>query len=302
MITSCKYWVISGTMKRSKTCSTEVVSSSDDSSSSSESDSDSASKGEIIGRILDIETKPLKVMKLASLIPRALIIGGGDLSIDKRRFMIMSVIQYEAINEGNDLSEMSLEFCASYSSHRSSFNEMSMSADLYKGALIEFKANYLLGRTFCLCNIEYQGALIEFKVKLGKRKIGAVDFEALSRHGYKGGLSVLRVPPPKEDRKQDWTWSGGKESGGDKETDESYEERQRTRQVLNEGEELIHVQTRREKEEQKEKDRERREKNLSFAQKEKRKRDIGQASRGKSYVEEEKRLLRDNGVYSGFDS
>jgi hypothetical protein len=40
---------------------------------------------------------------------------------------------------------------------------------------------------------------------------------------------------------------------------------------------------------------------LSVAQKEKRKRDLGQASRGKNYVEEEKRALRKNGVYSGFD-
>ena len=40
---------------------------------------------------------------------------------------------------------------------------------------------------------------------------------------------------------------------------------------------------------------------LSFAQKEKAKRDKGQASRGKSYVEEEKRMLRGSGVYSGFD-
>ena len=41
---------------------------------------------------------------------------------------------------------------------------------------------------------------------------------------------------------------------------------------------------------------------LSFSQKEKRKRDLGQSSRGKNYVEEEKRLLRDQGVYSGFDA
>ncbi len=41
---------------------------------------------------------------------------------------------------------------------------------------------------------------------------------------------------------------------------------------------------------------------LSFSQKEKRKRDMGQSSRGKNYVEEEKRLLRDQGVYSGFDT
>jgi hypothetical protein len=29
---------------------------------------------------------------------------------------------------------------------------------------------------------------------------------------------------------------------------------------------------------------------------------MGQSSRGKNYVEEEKRLLRDQGVYSGFDT
>lgn len=43
-------------------------------------------------------------------------------------------------------------------------------------------------------------------------------------------------------------------------------------------------------------------KNLSFSQKEKRKRDLGQASRGKNYVEEEKRLLRESGIYSSFDT
>lgn len=41
---------------------------------------------------------------------------------------------------------------------------------------------------------------------------------------------------------------------------------------------------------------------LSFAQKEKRKRDAGQASRAKNYVEEEKRQLRESGIYSNFDS
>ena len=36
-------------------------------------------------------------------------------------------------------------------------------------------------------------------------------------------------------------------------------------------------------------------KSKSFRQKEKRKRDLGQSSRGKSYVEEEKRILRESG-------
>ncbi|XP_071738231.1 uncharacterized protein [Rutidosis leptorrhynchoides] len=128
------------------------------------------------------------------------------------------------------------------------------------------------------------------KVESAKRKSKGIDFAALSQHGYKGGLSVLKVPPPKEDDKdRDWSWSTGKETRGANEPEESYQERQKTRAALLEGEQLTHARTQREK-------------NLSFAQKEKRKRDMGQASRGKSYVEEEKRLLRENGVYSGFDA
>ncbi|XP_052187961.1 uncharacterized protein LOC127798438 [Diospyros lotus] len=127
----------------------------------------------------------------------------------------------------------------------------------------------------------------------GKRKNRAIDFEALSRHGYKGGLSVLSVPLPQDgnDQKQDWSWSTGKEGHPAKETEETYDERQRTRAAVIEAERLTDAQTQKER------------KNLlSFAQKEKRKRDLGQASRGKSYVEEEKRLLRESGIYSGFDS
>ncbi|XP_060181220.1 uncharacterized protein LOC132610830 isoform X2 [Lycium barbarum] len=123
-----------------------------------------------------------------------------------------------------------------------------------------------------------------------KRKSKGVDFEALSRHGYKGGLSVLKVPPPKEpEQEQNWSWSSGKETR-EKEKDETYEERQKTRAALVEAEQLVHARTQKER------------KNFSFSQKEKKKRDLGQASRGKSYVEEEKRLLRDNGIYSGFDA
>ncbi|KAL6968285.1 hypothetical protein U1Q18_034088 [Sarracenia purpurea var. burkii] len=131
------------------------------------------------------------------------------------------------------------------------------------------------------------------EVGTGKRKSRGIDIEALSRHGYKGGLSILGVPPPKEavDQSQDWSWSTGKERrAAVQESEETYEERRRTRTAIIEGEQLTNVLTQKEK------------KNLSFAQKEKRKRDIGQASRGKSYVEEEKRLLRENGIYSGFDS
>ncbi|KAJ6352394.1 hypothetical protein OIU76_001589 [Salix suchowensis] len=115
-------------------------------------------------------------------------------------------------------------------------------------------------------------------------------FEALRQHGYKGGLSVLSVPTPRDDIKPDWTWSTGKERRETTDVGESYQERQKTREALRDGEALMNVQTSKEK------------KNMSFQQKEKRKRELGQASRGKSYVEEEKRLLRESGVYSGFDT
>ncbi|KAM0998169.1 hypothetical protein ACFX13_008073 [Malus domestica] len=137
------------------------------------------------------------------------------------------------------------------------------------------------------------------QVKSGKPKSKVVDFEALKQHGYKGGPSVLGVPPPKApEQEPNWTWSTGREDGKDgkpgtkktEEEEESYEQRQKTRAALASGEKLETALTRSDK------------RNLSFSQKEKRKRELGQASRGKNYVEEEKRLLRDSGVYSGFDT
>ncbi|KAE8687161.1 selenocysteine methyltransferase-like isoform X1 [Hibiscus syriacus] len=126
------------------------------------------------------------------------------------------------------------------------------------------------------------------QAKSGKQKGNALDFEALKRHGYKGGLSVLNVPPPKE--KPDWSWSTGRENSEIREAKESFEDRQKTRAAILDAEELANVQSRKEKQ------------NVSFSQKEKRKRELGQVSRGKNYVEEEKRLLRDSGIYSGFDT
>lgn len=40
----------------------------------------------------------------------------------------------------------------------------------------------------------------------------------------------------------------------------------------------------------------------TYQQREKRKRDMGQQKKSKNYVEEEKRLLRQHNVYSGFDN
>ncbi|CAK9874055.1 unnamed protein product [Sphagnum jensenii] len=121
------------------------------------------------------------------------------------------------------------------------------------------------------------------------RKPG-LNYEALSRHGYSGGLSILHVPAPRgQAGEQDWSWSAGKRKNEEGETEETYEDREQTRQLANDS-----AATRR--------DAITEQKALSFSQKEKRKREMGQSSRGKNYVEEEKRLLRDQGVYSGFDT
>ncbi|KAI9181619.1 hypothetical protein LWI28_016790 [Acer negundo] len=130
---------------------------------------------------------------------------------------------------------------------------------------------------------------ITSQVNSRRKKSGALDFEALKRYGYKGGLSVLNVPLPKEDVQPDWTWSTGREHREGKESEKSSEEQQKPGAVVMDK-------TWKDQEKEKEK------KNVSFSQKEKRKRELGQASRAKNYVEEEKRLLRDSGVYSGFDA
>jgi hypothetical protein len=69
-------------------------------------------------------------------------------------------------------------------------------------------------------------------------------FDALSRYGYRGGPSVLKVPPPKE---PDWSWSTEKDQkvknkNDDKDSStESYEEQERTRAALAQREKLLHV-------------------------------------------------------------
>lgn len=128
-----------------------------------------------------------------------------------------------------------------------------------------------------------------------KKKRGTIDYNALSRHGYAGGLSVLKVPPPKvDDKDRDWSWSTGEENK-QRVTEETYEEREKTRAAAASMDRLISVK------EITKSQTDKKDRNISFSQKEKRKRDLGQASRGKSYVEEEKRLLRESGVYSSFD-
>lgn len=93
------------------------------------------------------------------------------------------------------------------------------------------------------------------------------------------------------EEKEDWSWATGKDKArGAEEVKESFREREATRAAVSGGETIANAQLRSDR------------KSLSFSQKEKKKRDLGQASRGKNYVEEEKRQLRESGVYSGFDS
>jgi hypothetical protein len=128
-----------------------------------------------------------------------------------------------------------------------------------------------------------------------KKKSGGVDFNALSWHGYRGGPSVMTICPQEE---SNWSWSNGRDRDDKEDAPESFEEREHTRAAVTEGEKVVGVQNAKPNPLLLEKDK----RNESFAQKEKRKRDRGQASRGKNYVEEEKRLLRGSGVYSGFDT
>ncbi|AQK81927.1 hypothetical protein ZEAMMB73_Zm00001d036782 [Zea mays] len=105
-----------------------------------------------------------------------------------------------------------------------------------------------------------------------KKKKTGVDFSALSRHGYHGGPSVLTVRPAAEE--PNWSWSTGKDRDGkeDAHAPESYEERERTRAAVTEGEKFIGLQNAPPNQLLLEKDR------------------------------KEKRLLRGSGVYSGFDT
>ncbi|KAG2493504.1 hypothetical protein HYH03_008320 [Edaphochlamys debaryana] len=140
-----------------------------------------------------------------------------------------------------------------------------------------------------------------------KKKKVELSLEDLERAGYKSGPSVLLVKPPVDEGPSDWTWGKGRPKG---QKDDEGDDRAATRDAVagvNAAAEaavkaMAHAAELREaaKAERLEAAAERN-KPLSFNQKEKRKRDTGQASRGKSYVEESKRQARDFGVYSGFD-
>mmetsp|Transcript_35709 Transcript_35709/g.63672 ORF Transcript_35709/g.63672 Transcript_35709/m.63672 type:complete len:187 (-) Transcript_35709:354-914(-) len=145
-----------------------------------------------------------------------------------------------------------------------------------------------------------------------KKSKAAIDLETLQRCGYTSGPSVLLMPEPKATGVSNWGWDNGEGHKKDETEEEGAQEREATRVAAAEGVSASMAISRRTwelKEQQHQKRREEHEANKerlfgkkeSFNSKEKRKRESGQATRGKNFVEEEKRLGRTLGMYSGFD-
>lgn len=130
------------------------------------------------------------------------------------------------------------------------------------------------------------------------------DLNTLHELGFQSGPSVLLVPnKPAEGAEPSWEWAKGEQA---EEVPESREERDHNRAAAGSATETALRQSYVQKEQMQElRDQEHAEKQQqrrqTFQQREKRKRDMGQAKRGKNYVEEEKRQARSFGVYSGFD-
>lgn len=149
-------------------------------------------------------------------------------------------------------------------------------------------------------------------VRTASAKAPRLSYETLVSHGYSSAPSVRHLPPPDDaEAAGDWRWGQG--SRATALPHESREEREATRHAATEGaaEAVADAQRRREaaealrREEAEEfalRKRERERKEKSWRVKEKRKREQGKQGGGKNYVEEEKRLARDHGIYSGFDT
>jgi hypothetical protein len=133
-----------------------------------------------------------------------------------------------------------------------------------------------------------------------------IDVDILNKHGY-GAPNVLLVPE-KQDDAQNWAWSSGTEKKREETKHEDFDEREKNREAVTKGAEesakfaeAAREQAQKLKEERYKERQAIKEKDLKWKEKEKRKRDAGQQSRGKNYVEEEKRKERELGMYSGFD-
>lgn len=141
-------------------------------------------------------------------------------------------------------------------------------------------------------------------------KAQGLKVEDLERAGYKSGPSIMRIPEQQPALPEGtFKWSDGKDAK-DREEEETDEDRRATRQAVTSGvdqsafyaSKLMQRAEQLKAEQKAEKEAKAKSKNLTFREKEKRKREMGMQSAGKNYVEEEKRIAREFGVYSGFDA
>jgi hypothetical protein len=140
------------------------------------------------------------------------------------------------------------------------------------------------------------------------KKAKTLTIEDLQRAGYREGPSVLFIKPPADEGPLGLSVSDGRSHKRD-EGEDTAEERRATAHAASRGAEeaaayaaaaVAHAERLR-AEARAEKEKLVKDKRLSFNQKEKRKREAGMASSGANYVEEEKRIARQFGHYSGFD-
>ncbi|GBF94691.1 hypothetical protein Rsub_07427 [Raphidocelis subcapitata] len=140
------------------------------------------------------------------------------------------------------------------------------------------------------------------------KKPKTLTLDDLEAQGFTTGPSVLYMKPPAEEP-QSWNWGDGRAQKAAEPEEETQEERERTREAATTGAEqgaLLAMRAAAHSAKLRDEAKEERarlaaEKQLTWNQKEKRKRATGQATKGKNYVEEEKRLARNFGMYSGFD-
>jgi len=145
-----------------------------------------------------------------------------------------------------------------------------------------------------------------------KKKKRTLTMEDLEKCGYKERPSILLVPEPKEeDTGISEEWSDGRAHRKREEMrEEKPEERELTRKAVTEDVDVMaefavkrmELAEKVRQERKQEQRRLARNRKLTFNQKEKAKRNAGQASGGKNFIQEEKRIGRNFGLYSGFDT
>lgn len=152
----------------------------------------------------------------------------------------------------------------------------------------------------------------EEEVEEETKKKRTLTIEDLEKCGYKARPSILLVPEPKDQETgiaDDWS-DGRAHRKREEVIKETSEEREVTRKAVNEDVDAIadyavkrmQVADKVRQERKQEQRRLAKHRKLTFNQKEKAKRNAGQASGGKNFIQEEKRIGRNFGLYSGFDT